>query len=901
MNSPTSNNELADRLAFATAGLASRPAETAEVCAQIAALAMESGDSLVAAQAHRAAARALAYAGRWQESVQTAESARMAATAASLHEEAARARLAAMHALVESGRLDEAMHQGVEALRTLEGLGATALAGRARINIGIVAQRQGDLPAALQWFDEAETQLQAEPLILAQLENNRAEALLRLFRFGDARRSFEACLRRNRDAGAVVPAAIALGNLADLDARSGDPARAISRFDEALQFLGAASSPVHALRMRAERAESLVVAGLGEEAATSLHALVEDLDAAHLPREAARARASLGVALAACGRLAAARSHLLAARSQYSELADQLESARTDLDLADLAHSEGNAREAARLAGQALARQGLRRLDHARALLHLSDGALASGDTQRSLLQLEQAEHESLGNPPLEASVALRLSQTLHLMGDTAQAVSTAARAATTLERIQSSFPSRRMRLSFTAPHDARRMQLAMMLESAAPDAFEVASIVESLAVHVPPGAPSSPPPDDHDLGRRSLREELLVAASAVADLGANAPIPPAMLKRVRDLEAALDDLDGRLRQSSGRPIWDRRTPSPADAVALSRGGTIIRLALNEDSLLGLGLSDGSGFVIPHICAREEIELAVHALHEHMRHASRVTPLDAPIDPTSAALLRRIRDLLQPILERAPSSTARPVTIVADGLLASIPYLALGQPGEALPAWEFCPSLSLLQSAGEVVGDIPSDPRVVLVGGADGTLPAVRDEIQRIQEVWGQERSSVLVGSAATVEATMGAARNADILHIAAHGFTSRDDPGVGGVRLSDRWLMPQDLCGGSMTARLVLLSACDSGPTPSIREFHGRAGLWSGFLHGGSLAVVASLWPVQDGFCASLVESLHRLWHDERGLSVRTSLLPVLEVTRERSPHPVHWAAFTMMRSFIS
>ena len=162
-----------------------------------------------AAAAWRALARAMAWAGRFDEAIEAAEHAVTIADGAACPEESCRGRLVLMHPLTELGRLGEAVAAGRRAQSVAEAAGRHDLAARADINLGIALRRRDEPLEAVACFRRARPHLTAEPAILASLENSLGEALVELQRFDEAEQAFEAARGGFESVGATLQAAIA--------------------------------------------------------------------------------------------------------------------------------------------------------------------------------------------------------------------------------------------------------------------------------------------------------------------------------------------------------------------------------------------------------------------------------------------------------------------------------------------------------------------------------------------------------------------------------------------------------------------------------------------------------------------------------------------------------------------
>jgi len=246
------------------------------------------------ARIRRSACRALAYVGRFDDSIAMARAAIEIAESSEDWSEAGRARLASMHGLCELGRLTEAVDTGTAARQVLERTNDAQLVARADINLGIAYYRNDQPRLAVESFDRARRPLEAEPMMIASLENSRGEALLALNDFAGASEAFDRACHGFEDAGHPLNAAIAEGNLADLEYRRGRLEQALARFERSRRRLSSDDMLVHRARLVSEQAEAKSNLGLVDEAIAEYQRVIPDLDRHGLALEAARARAGLG-------------------------------------------------------------------------------------------------------------------------------------------------------------------------------------------------------------------------------------------------------------------------------------------------------------------------------------------------------------------------------------------------------------------------------------------------------------------------------------------------------------------------------------------------------------------------------------------------------------------------------
>ena len=316
------------------------------------------------------------------------------------------------------------------------------------------------------------------------------------------------------------------------------------------------------------------------------------------------------------------------------------------------------------------------------------------------------------------------------------------------------------------------------------------------------------------------------------------------------------------------------------------------------------------------------------------------------------AIGRRLRELL--IDPARAELVGRRVVIVGNGALQYLPFAALPLDNDAGGAGFFGgvheiitePSASvlmLLKKRGDdervdrsvmVLADPvfdPSDPRVsgfdnvlsaiprsddgswlrsVLETGAprEGMrlprLPFSRREAKRIHGLSDSDQSVMLLDFDARLSQLADSALDRQYLHFATHAVLNAEHPALSGIVLSlvdedgkpvDGFLKLEDIYRLRMRARLVVLSACQTGLGSDVKG-EGLVGLTRGFLHAGANSVIASLWKVDDLATAEFMEEFYTgLLRD--GLSPSAALQRAQSAMRRhpRWSSPYYWAAFSL------
>ncbi|MGI9254975.1 MAG: tetratricopeptide repeat protein, partial [Thermomicrobiales bacterium] len=363
----------------------------------LSALADELGDPATRAELRSVRAMALAYAGRFDDALAACEDAAIIAERAGLTAAAARSRLGAVHPLASLGRYEEAIATGRAAREVFAALGSRDLEARAEINLGAVHEMADDPRSALACYDRAARLLDGDLVTLAQLDSNRGLALIALDDYAGAEQAFAAAVERFDREGLGWAAAVAEENLAYLAVRQGRLATAMRHFERGRRYLEEDDAPVHLARLLADQADAYAAIGLPEQALAAWQAVIPELDARGLAAEAVQARMGAGRLLLRVGRLEEAAEMLDAAAASAGALALDLPLARIDALRAELALAAGDLAEAQGLAADALVVLSDRPAEALAPRETLARIALAAGEPQIAIAEIDAAMHVARG------------------------------------------------------------------------------------------------------------------------------------------------------------------------------------------------------------------------------------------------------------------------------------------------------------------------------------------------------------------------------------------------------------------------------------------------------------------------------------------------------------------------
>lgn len=305
---------------------------------------------------------------------------------------------------------------------------------------------------------------------------------------------------------------------------------------------------------------------------------------------------------------------------------------------------------------------------------------------------------------------------------------------------------------------------------------------------------------------------------------------------------------------------------------------------------------------------------------------------------------RRLYDLLiKPAEKQLQGINA--LIIVPDGPLWDLPFQALyGDKGYLLDDFvvSYAPSLSVLREMKRKWSKIYTTPSthqrrgtanflstkpaydLLALGNPDlnvlevaklsllraedlGPLSSAEKEVNTIGQLYGRNRSKVLVRERATEEEVKADAEKYRLLHVAAHAVLDDRNPMYSRIMLSreekreDGMLEAWELMKLDLKAEMVVLSACQTA-RGRVGAGEGMIGMsWALFV-AGSPTVVVSQWKVDSDRTSELMIEFHRnlvRGNGRRGAAMTKAealRLAALKLRHGRYNHPFYWAGFVLI-----
>ncbi|HEX8966228.1 MAG TPA: CHAT domain-containing protein, partial [Chloroflexota bacterium] len=280
------------------------------------------------------------------------------------------------------------------------------------------------------------------------------------------------------------------------------------------------------------------------------------------------------------------------------------------------------------------------------------------------------------------------------------------------------------------------------------------------------------------------------------------------------------------------------------------------------------------------------------SLQHNLRAAASAPAHRAALEPNARTVLGRLHDVLLGPVANWLSAYQR-LVIVPHGLLHRVPFAALHD-GHAYLVERF--ELAVAPSASSLTFCLRPRARngqraLVGANSADGALPGAIEEATAVARLY--ETDSLSEGEL-TLANLSKRAREADLIHLAAHGVSRTDAPLFSYLRLADGHLTALDCFDLELDCALVTLSACESG-RGTVAPGDEQIGLARAFLYAGARAVLHSLWRIDDRVTRQLMIDFYSGLHAGlgRGAALRQAQLACL---RSEGTHPFVWAAFVLV-----
>lgn len=810
--------------------------------------------------------------------------------------DSAQTRVAKLIALALLGRYEEAVETGEKARAVFIKNGDEQAAGKIEKNLGNILSRQDRHRKAEKFYRSAIKRFTktGDKDELVSAENGLAITYTHLNDFRQAEQSFTAALETSR-----------AGDLrmleAGIEASIGNLALFRGRYDEALKYLELSRRKYEELDMPHQTAVAeLEIAdiyrelNLTREAFDIYQELTGKLSKLKLQGEEARARASFGRAAIVLGEAAVARRELKRSARLYERENNKTGAAAVKLVEARLEIARGNTEKASDVLAEA--EKFLKESDSARYELPLRLlKAELSGDEDelRSLFDESRRQEQ-----PHFALAALNLmGRAARSRGDIPGAKAWYRKAAALIERLRAPLAAEEFRMSFLANKLEPFENLASIYleESRFREAFawtergRSRSLAESVGDGT--GNPDDAGPPELIAKLADMREALNWYYSRIAR-GSDedtAGLQQEVRKREKQIGALMRQIES---TRKGFPQMGTVVPDVRSLQRqLGRSSVLVEFINVDGRFSAFVIDDKKVHFARDLATTDEILALLEGLQFQfgaLRYGTKLPEkFAAGLKTRADAYLNELyRKLLGP-LEKLTGG--KNLVIVPAGALHYVPFQALFDGGKYVIETRevvYAPSASVWLSLREKPGG--SVKNSLLLGYADERIPLVDKEIQILEKVLPGPKS--YRGRKATFAAYTANAPDFDLLHLACHGQFRPDNPMFSSLHLADGWITVRDICRQPLRARLVTLSACETGLN-KIFAGDELIGLTRGFLAAGAASLVVSLWTVNDEAAAQLMQTFYEKL--QRGGTVAASLRVAQCEFIRRGAHPYFWSPF--------
>lgn len=875
------------------------------------------GDPVSKAFAQASRARVLHFSSRPLEARALYERAEATLGAAGLLQQAAMLQKQRLDVLISAGRYQEALRAARSARRALLQSGPVQIA-QLENNLGNIYYQLDQYKKALYHYNRARRLLSSggDARMRAIVDFNRSNVFIETDRPNQALRLLRESAARFGRARQKLQLAQVHFHIAYIDFLRGNYGAALRGYYGARDRLVELGGIQLVAWCDLEIAEILLALSAFEESAQSAATARESFYRLGLPYESAKSSMVEGLAAMGLGKMARAKANLSRARRFFSRSHNSTLTAVVDLYLAELALRRGRHQEAMKIAARALRSLSRRRLKTraAYARLILARASYGRGDLKGA------SRHVRAALSSVEGLMADGVAyQCHHLMGlierdrgRGRQALESFRRATQLLERMRGRIAADEFKATFLSDklkiyEDA----IVACLDEGNPhslaEAFRLVeasksrALADLLARYVRRGRNSKIGQQlarlIEDLNWYSSNAQLLEEKEGHqrrADLADR--YRRAALSRERQIAQLFRRLE--LEGSSLADIERVPGASPDDLIrTLEQDEGAIEYFIADNWISAFVASRDSLRVVRNLARLDQLEQSLLALRFQLDKfnygpdyvGAHFSHLKMAADAHLSELYDRVFAPLEDAIKW------RRLIVIPHGPLHYVPFHALHDGGRYLVdrfEISYAPSAAVLKLCRARGARLRCDGNpLVALGLAEPDTPHIEDELRWLSQMF--PKATILSGDSATLKNLLRFAPIARFLHLASHGYFRSDNPMFSSLKLADSHLNFYTLFELRLKAELVTLSACHTGMNRIFPgdELHGLA---RGFLYAGAPSLVVSLWAVNDRSTAELMRHMYE--GILLGQPIRAALRAAQLAIRCSYGHPYYWAPFILV-----
>ncbi len=820
--------------------------------------------------------------------------------------DSAQTQVAKLLALAMLGRYDEAIRTGQKALRIFVREGDELAAGKIEMNLSNIVSRRSLHREAERYCKSARRRFikAGENSWKAMAENGLANTYAELNDFAKADRYYRMALETARAEKMRVTEA-------EIEASVGNLAQLRGRYAEALHFLELSRQKYSELDMPhqsaiadLEMADIYSELNLGAEGVEIYERVSRAFQRLKLRAEEARARLNYGRTAASLGNRSTANRELRKALKLFEREQNRSGQTAVLLSLSKVAIDSKDHKGASAWLIKAFAAS--RKAENPRHQIQLNflEGELfrQTGEYAKAIKKLTDAQllAKKHRQPNAMQSALNSLGKIAVSRGETKRARPLFAKAIQIIENLRSNLTAEEFSMAFFASKLEPFENLTQLLlgENKIIEAFGVLERGRSRSLLDAMSGSSERRSDVSGKLQRQLKE--LRAELNFSYKRYDSSMGPETDKHRADINRIESKLADTTRQinSLGLPNSHRKQVGFLSLRSLQKklgeSQALVEFVEFEGEISAFVITGTKIRYLRDLTTSDEIGRLLDELHFQfgaLRYGSVLLGrfLD-DLKSRADECLKKLYDRLLRPLELYLSG--RRMVIVPVGILNYVPFHALHDGREyAIQRFEIshAPSAAVWNSL--QARSVKKIKNSLLVGHADEQIPFVENEIREIKTILPRPRT--FVGDKATFSAFIENASKFDLIHLACHGKFRAESPMFSSLHLADGWITVRDICAQKLRARLVTLSACETGLS---KIFAGEEilGLARGFLTAGADTMVVSLWAVNDAAAGKLMRDLYK--NLQRGESVAASLRKAQLGFVERGDHPFYWSPFILM-----
>lgn len=871
-------------------------------------------DALSRAWAYRSQGHCHHVSGEYDSAVAAYGLAAALFEAAGADAELGRTLLGGLQALIFRGQYDTAHQWAVRAEAIFHRHQDLLRLARLDSNVGNIYFRQDRPKDALARYQRALEgfEVAGEPRDIAAALSNLAVSCTNLGQFPEALSHYQQARQHCEKHGLANLVARADYNIAYLYYLRGDYAEARRLYQISRERSQAAGDAYHTTLCDLDEAEMYLELNLTREGEVLAQRAVDGFSALAMPYEQAKALVNLAVAASQGRNYRFADRTLIQARRLFVQEKNPVWPALVDQLRAVLAFHESRLEQARRLSTSAwrtLTRTMVPgRAAHCQILLARLWLRAGYADRARALSQEAVERVGEDRSPSLRFHANLVQGEIHEMQGRWEQALESYEAARREVEDLRGRVDTEDLRISILQDKLAVYEGLvALCLDSPAAatsgGAGRALLLVQqaksrTLADRLAATSDAAGREQEDQSGLDDLRRDLnlvyrQIDLSVLEDRLPNPDRAVPLQEKARELEARLEAWKNRANPAGDAP-GESRPNEIADLQQTLCEGEILLEYYEARGTLYLFLLTREGVEVTRLGSVAPVRRALKLLQFQLGKFLWARPLAshyrAELDAASHHFRELYTLLLAPVAERL--SGYRHLIIAPHRDLHGLPFAALHD-GETALVDRF--TLSVTPSAGVLArcrerSGRPTQGSVVMAV-PDPRAPRIQEEAWLAAHTLPD--STLLLGDAASLSAFRRYAPGCRILHLAAHGIFSRNNPLFSSLQLSDARLSMLELNRMHLDVELVTLSACSTGLTVAVGGDE-LLGLMRGFLQAGAHSLLVTLWEIDDTSTNEFMRSFYREVGRETSLAV--AVQTAMREIRERYPHPYFWAPFLLV-----